>query len=203
MQRRPAAGFTLLEILAALVVLGLLMAGLSQAVGFGLRLLEQDRAGAGGLGELEAVDRLVRRLIEHTDPGSARDAVAFVGAPQVVAFRTDLGAAAAALATREADVRLSVEGGRLLLRWVPYLHAANLIAPPQPRDTELLRGLARLEIAYWDRGGNQGTPPGWQGEWRERADLPALVRVRFVFPAGTARRWPDIVAAPMRDRAGS
>ena len=192
MQRE--AGFNLLEVLVALTVLGFLMVGLSQGVRFGLLAWERQSRLIDARSELDAVDRLLRRLIEQMDPGTARDPPRIEGNARGVSFRSDLGPAAGPLGVRDADVQLVVDGGRLLLRWRPYLHATPFAAPPPPTETELLRGIAAIEIAYW-----AGTPPDWHGEYSERT-LPRLVRLRVRFAGGDRRRWPDIVAAPLRER---
>ncbi len=188
------AGFTLLEVLVALTILGFLMLGLTQGVRFGLLAWDRQTRIIASRGELDAIDRVLRRLIEHMDPGTQRDPPRVVGTARGLEFATDLGPAAGALGAREADAALLVEGGRLLLRWRPRLHGLPFGPAPPPTDTELLRGVEALEIAYW-------TPAGWRTEWRERS-LPPLVRLRLRFGGGVARRWPDIVVAPQRERPG-
>ncbi len=186
------AGFTLLEVLVALSVLGFLVLGLTQGTRYGLRAWDRQARLIAERGDLDAVDRVLRRLVEQMDPGSRTEAPRILGGAGALEFTTDLGPAAGALGTREADVRLSAEDGRLLLRWRPHLHAVRLGPPPPPTDTELLRGVERLELSYWGEG-------AWRSAWNE-ARPPELVRLRLRFPAGDARRWPDIVAAPLRER---
>ena len=191
---RRDAGFTLLEVLVALTVLGFLMVGLSQGVRFGLLAWERQSRLIDARSELDAVDRLLRRLIEQMDPGTARDPPRILGAARGMEFRSDLGPAAGPLGVRDADVQLVAEGGRLLLRWSPHQHVTPFAAPPPPTETELLRGVAAIELGYWS-----GAPPSWRAEHRERS-LPRLVRLRVRFAEGDRRRWPDIVAAPLRER---
>ena len=59
-------------------------------------------------------------------------------------------------------------------------------------DTELLNGVARLELAYFGPAGN--LPPAWRSSWAAPS-LPELVRLRIVFAPGDPRRWADIVEA--------
>ena len=192
---RDDAGFTLLEVLVALTVIGFLLVGLSQGLRFGLLAWDRQSQVVATRSELDAVDRLFRRLVEQLEPGTQREPSRFLGTARGFEATTDLGPAAGALGVREADIRLSVEAGRLLLRWRPHLHATRFAAPPPLTETELLRGVAALEIAYW----SAGNPPAWRSEWREAA-LPALVRLRLRFPPDDRRRWPDIVVAPLRER---
>ncbi|RYJ04116.1 MAG: prepilin-type N-terminal cleavage/methylation domain-containing protein [Acetobacteraceae bacterium] len=189
--RGGEAGFTLLETLVALTVLGFLMVGLVQGFRFGLLAWDRQAQVVARRSELDAVDRLLRRLVQQLDPGTRREPSRLLGTARGFAATTDLGPAAGALGTRDADIRLSVEAGRLLLRWRPHLHATRFAAPPPPAEAELLRGVEALEIAYWGRN-------AWQPDWREEA-LPSLVRLRLRFQAGDPRRWPDIVAAPLRE----
>lgn len=193
---RSDGGFTLLEVLVALVVLGFLMAGLAGGVRLGMQAWSaQDRATAAH-GELDAVDRAVRRLIEQADPGDQSHAAGIVGDGSRLVLTTRL----PAVSDRAVDAVLLVDArGRLVLRWTPQRFGRPIRPPPPPRDADLLDGVASVQFAYWPRGApGSGTGGGWRGAWNG-PDPPALVRVRLGF-ADAARHWPDIVAAPERDR---
>jgi general secretion pathway protein J len=189
------AGLTLLEILVALAVLGFLMLGLAQGVRFGLSAWDSQARLLGRSGEIDTADRALRRLVTQIVPTDDLRLPGLRGTAEAFEAVTEL-PAGAVLPLRQAVVALGVDrAGRLVLRWTPYLHARRLGPPPVPQESELLRNLARLEIAYWSAaaGGR------WLSAWT-RADLPDLVRIRLVFRRGDTRRWPDIVAAPMRER---
>ncbi len=195
--RGCADGFTLLEVLVALVVLGFLMVGLTGGVRLGMQAWNaQDRAIAVH-GDLDAVDRAVRRLIEQADPGDPTHAAGVAGDASRLVLRTRLPAAS----DRAVDAVLLVDARhRLVLRWAPRRFGRPLGPPPPTQDTALLDGVDSVQFAYWPRGGPNGEGGGgWQGVW-DSPDPPALVRVRLRF-TDAARHWPDIVAAPERDRA--
>ena len=197
-----AAGFTLLEILVALVVLGFLLAGLSQGTRFGLRAWDIQARMVDRHGELDAVDRTLRRLVQQAEPGAPSDATPLTGTARQMVLTSELPMASAGPAaqaeTALADMILTVDAAhRLLLRWTPHRHVQRIGPPPPPRVAELLRGVERLEISYWRRDG----AGGWLASWSEPG-LPALVRIRILFVAGDQRRWPDVVAAPMLGRQG-
>jgi general secretion pathway protein J len=191
---RPApAGFTLLEVLVALAVLGFLMLGLSQGLRFGLAAWDSQARLLGRGGDLDIADRTLRRIVTQIVPTDDPQNPGLRGTAQGFEAVTEL-PVTAALPTRQASVALGVDrAGRLLLRWTPYLHARRLGPPPAPEESELLRNLARIELGYWSGG-------IWLSTWA-RTELPDLVRIRLVFAAGDPRRWPDIVAAPVRERA--
>lgn len=187
--RRPG-GFTLVEVLAALLVLGLVVGGLAQGIRFGLEAWGRATSMADTADTLDAVDRTLRQLIAQAHPGTATRPTAFAaeqGRLALVTMLPDL----PGMQARPVEATLLVDAaGRLVLRWRPYLNARRL-RPVAFTEATLLRGVAGLELGFWraDRG--------WTGRW-DAAELPSLVRVRLVF-AGV-RRWPDLVVAPGLDQ---
>ena len=199
------AGFTLLEIVVALVVLGILLSTLTQGVQFGLAAFDrQDRMIQTG-GRLEAVDRTLRRLIEQLDPGTSTDGDSIVGARHGLVFRSPLRIADAAggpggNASRDApegppddlaDLRLSVDPAHeLILAWLPHRHVIPTGPVPTPHREVLLTSVERIDVSYFAGG-------VWHNRWTD-PEPPDLIRVRLVFPDNDPRHWPDIVAAPER-----
>jgi general secretion pathway protein J len=189
----PKAGFTLLEVLVALAVLGLLLVGLVQGSRFVLsgwdthaRLVERNA-------DLDAVDRTLRRLIEQAKPGSKWEPLVFVGTTHSITFTSTLPMPVAELSTRRADVELAVDAAhRLLLIWTPHLHAIRLGQPPRAMTTEVLQGVERLDLLYWPA--KQGE--GWTTIWHDHTP-PRLVRIRIVFSDPGQPSWPEIIAAPI------
>ena len=189
------AGFTLLEVLVALTVLGFLMLGLGQGLRFGLGALDSQARLLGRSGDLDIADRALRRVVTQLIPTGDDLLPGLRGTANRFEAVTEL-PATAALPARQAIVALGVDrAGRLVLRWTPYLPARRLGPPPPPQESELLRNLDRVEIAYWSAAGGGA----WLSAWT-RTELPELVRIRLVFARGDTRHWPDIVAAPMRER---
>jgi general secretion pathway protein J len=189
-----SAGFTLLEILVALVVFGLLLAGLTQAVQYGLQAWQSQVRVSGSRDDLDAVDRALRHMIEVMDPGDGMGPAPFAASRDELQFVSVLPDRAGTVPVRPISAELLVDSAhRLILRWRPYLHAQMLKAPPTPTTTDLLHGVSRLDLSFWRPDG------GWVNAWRG-PDLPALIRIHIVFRAGDPRYWPDIVAAPLIDR---
>jgi len=190
--RRQPDGFTLLEILVALTVLGFLLIGLAQGLHFGLLAWGTEVRLTSGNDGFAILDDMVRHVIEGANPGDDLDPAPFVGTRDQLDCITALPDAVGPTGNRHMQVTLLVDANhRLVLRWLPYVHARRL-RPLPATETELLRGVSRIELAFWRPGS------GWISAWRS-PDLPTMVRVRLHFPEGDARHWPDIVAAPALD----
>ena len=188
------AGFTLLEIIVALVVLGVLLATLSQGVHFGFAAWGKQNQSVQVAESLQATDRTLRRLVEQIEPGTERDAGKLTGLPHAMAFTSTLpigpdGAMAAA------DISLMVDHDhRLILSWLPHVHAKRLVAAPPPHVSVLLRNVDTLDFGYWS-----DSAADWSKTW-DNTGVPDLIRLRIVFPTHDKRHWPDIVAAPIRQQ---
>jgi general secretion pathway protein J len=187
---RGEHGFTLLELLVSLAVVGLLLAALGQGTRFGLAAHEAQGRQIEADDDLDAVDRTMRHLIGTMDPGLTADM-----APHFVANARSMGFTGglpemAGYPAGQADVVVAVDAGhRLVLRWAPH-YPVLLGAPPLPAVTLLLDGVDHIELSYWAAG-----PHGvWVDRWAAKV-LPELVRLRIVFAANDRRHWPDIIAA--------
>ena len=191
-----SAGFTLLEVLVGLLILGLVISGLAGSTRFGLAAAGTQSRIASEHEDLEPADRLLRRLVagmalpaDGRQPGLLGDRTGFACLTRAPAVQ------APGLATR-VDAFVAVNGARqLVLRWSPHWHAERLVPRAPPAEAVLLQGIDRLEISYLspDRG-------GWLASWN-RTDLPGLIRIRLLFPPGDPRHWPPIIAATEQGRA--
>jgi general secretion pathway protein J len=192
-QRISVVGFTLLEVLVALTVMGLLLFGLVQGSHFVLLGWDRQTRLAARTEDLDAVDRTLRRLVVQAMPGSKWEPLVFAGTAHSATFTSIVPLPAAGFPTQRADVELVVDAAhRLLLRWMPHFHAINVGRPPPAVTTEILDGVDRLELSYWSE--TQGG--GWTSTWQNEAP-PALVRIRIIFSDPSHGRWPDILVAPM------
>lgn len=200
------AGFTLLEVLVAVIVLGLLMVGLSQGVRSGFAFWSAQSRRSGETVELDATARLFRALLTGIPvqpaaasvPGAAM-AIGFEGQADRLTLVGDLPTGFGD--ARRADITISLRDGRVILAWTAHRHEQSGGAAPAPAEAELIRGVETLEFAYW------GMPPGataaaWLPQWDGPA-LPELIRVRLRFGKGDNRRWPDLIAAPQLWAGGS
>jgi len=195
---RCARGFTLLEVLAALIVLGLILSGLSAGVRFGrdAQRIEAREVAAGN--RLEPVDSMLRQIISRAWPGGAGGGDSkFAGSARTLSFRTTMPESLTGSRFRDADVAVGVDiDHRLFLSWLPA-YRNWIVTRPRPERISLLSGVDRVEFSYWDPAAH--LPPGrWVTAW-EGASAPKLVRIHFVFMKDTDPHWPDIIVETARD----
>jgi general secretion pathway protein J len=191
------AGFTLLEVLAALAVLGMILAALSAGLRFGQEALRTQSRDIEAENAIGPVDTALRSLIARAwpDPGGAE--AKFQGTARTLSLRTMMPESLTGVRIRDADVSIGVDKAhRLFLLWLPwYRHWIRAIPPPQ--RIELLANVDHVEFSYWDP--SLHLPPGdWVSAW-VGTSVPRLLRVRLVFTKGTGLRWPDIIVATARD----
>ncbi len=193
--RCRSSGFTLLETLVALVVLGLLVVGLTRGVSTGLALWRAQSHRIGEAADLDAAERTLRNLLSGIPTNPAGDAapgaVAFDGSVSRLHFVGDLPTGLGT--TQRANIDVELKDRRLVLSWTPHRHEISTAPPPKPLETELIGGVARVELAYWGAPAPD-QPAAWQGQW-QGPDLPGLIRVRVVFAERDKRHWPDLIAA--------
>ena len=199
-RRAPArqGGFTLLELLVVVAVLGLLIIGLTHGVRAGLTLWEAQSRRTGETAELDAAARVLRILLSGITPsqsagfGPATAAPGLKGTAESFAFIGDLPTGLGT--TQRADITLTLDRGQLVLRWTPHRHELSSAPAPEPTETELVRRVDRLELAYWGSP-SPDQPAGWQAQWDGPA-IPELIRVRLVLSKDDRRRFPDLIVAP-------
>jgi len=192
------AGFTLLEVLVASVVLGFLFIGLNEGARTGFALWNSQTRRISETEQLDATARLLRNLLTGIPilPATAGDPapqpIAITGGVDRLAFVGELPTGLGT--TRRADITLTLRAGRLVLSWTAHRHEAAGAPLVAPIETELIPGVDRLELAYFGAA-SSGQVPGWVAQWAGPG-LPLLIRVHLRFAKGDRRRWPDLIASP-------
>ena len=193
------AGFTLLEIIVAVAVMGFVLAGLAQAARFGITAWGVQARIAEQAATMERVDRVLRLVVEQAAPPLAADDKPFAGLEHRMTLITRLPGQPVTDPVRRAEVVLGVdEKDRLLLRWQPHANGVAIRPLPPPEEIILLEGVDHLDLSY-----RQSVTDG--GKWMKRWDdssLPALVTLRIVMK-DTKVTWPALQAVTMLDTNGS
>ena len=191
MRRAEPGGFTLVELLVALVLFGMFSVALFAELRGGAGTLDRVAANSAGTNGLAAAYAVLRRNFLAAYPlyESGERAVAFAGDSDGVAF---LAPAPAALAPGGfSRVAVGVVGKNLVIAARPEL--AWAAASGESREV-LAADVLGVRFGYFGADAAGGAAY-WHGSWRNRAVLPLLVRVSVAFPAGDFRRWPELIFA--------
>ncbi len=193
------SGFTLIEVIVALVVLGFVLAGLGQATRFGMSAWSLETRLADNSAGLERMDRVLRDLLEQASPPVGADDKPLAGEEHRLTLLTLLPDQPQTRPVRHAQIAVGVDDRhRLVLRWRIKANAAALTPLPPLQEVVLAEGVERIDLAYRQAAADGGR---WSKVWTE-SNLPALIQIHFVLANGR-HRWPDMAVPTMLDPNGS
>jgi general secretion pathway protein J len=190
------AGFTLVELLIAMTLLGFLTMLLFGSLRFGVRAWDRSTEHTTGSDEIRLVQAFVRTRIERAYPhviASERAAphVDFSGTAHSLEFLTVAPASLGVPGRARVQIAKVARGDGFdlaLTVWPELATASN------GATERMLSGLASADLAYF--GNLSGQDAAWHDQWNDSMELPKLVRIRAAFPAGDARVWPELIVAP-------
>lgn len=200
---RRSQGFTLLELLIGLTLVGFILTLLFAGLRLGMRSWEAGEQRMVTSSRQAIVVDFIRRTLEQTYPLNWRvdneDQLAFAGETESlrivgpVAIRD--GAASnylIALELAEGD------GGRdLVMRWkMPDPREPGFAPLDDAKPKVLAKAIKEMAFAYF--GAESDTDePAWHDQWLQQKAPPELIRLQLTMENGET--WPDIVVAtPLR-----
>jgi general secretion pathway protein J len=189
------AGYTLVEMLASLIIVGLISALMLSGLNTGRRAWERADV-ANFAGEtISGAQLLLRERLEHAFPATRYDKIPtyadFTGTAEGVNFLSPPRDIHAPQALMRYTLGLASNGDLVLSS------LTDLAVDPQAPGEQLvlLHNVQQLDIAYFgvvppDKA------PNWHDQWGQRAILPLLIRIRVQFPPDDPRAWPELVVKP-------
>ena len=196
---RKQSGFTLAEMLIALMLSALLVTLTYASLRIGIRGWESARAHADHLDELRVGWQFLHDALSRAeavpDPRGESGQVLFEGNPQRLLFSahqpSHLGLGGLYRIELLGDD--TVGQSRLRLRRTllfAYQHGNSHSAVQQ---AVLADDLARLDIRYFGQL-DENKPSRWHRNWEHPQQLPRLVRIDVLLQGG--QRWPTLIARP-------
>lgn len=199
--RDRAAGFTLLELLVAMTVLGFLAVLMFGTLRFGFQAWQRGTTVMAESDDIRVTQTVLRRLIAAAHPlriadDATRAHVDFSGSEDRLTWLAPMPDALESGGFGRYDVFVKERQGRreLEIAWRPELVRDGDPAAA-PNEMPLVTGIDGVEIAYFGALEPRQLP-SWQSTWTDQATLPALIRLHVQFPKGDRRLWPDLVVEP-------
>ncbi|GGF51443.1 general secretion pathway protein GspJ [Aliidongia dinghuensis] len=193
-----AAGFTLLELMVALAILGLVSLMLFGGLRFGLNAWTRESAHANAVSDIGVAQGFLRRAIGEAYPlfqvdGEDKRVNPFVGSRRALEFLAPTPASLGSGGRQRYSIGTETAGARTdLVIW----SQPELAADPAKRwKTILVPGIRTLSIDYFGRQGDE-EEAHWHDAWQDASHLPELVRLQVAFAADDFRTWPEFVVAP-------
>ena len=193
--RSSQAGYTLIEMLVSLVIVGLASAMLLSGLSTGRRVWERaDVADTAGEA-VSGAQMLLRQRIERSFPATRYDRTPtysdFSGKVDQVVFLAPPRDINAPSALNRYMLSLAPSGDLLLSS------VSDVASDPvhQVNSLVLLHNVQQVEIAYFGVV-PPDTAPNWHAQWDSMPSLPLLVRIRVQFPPDDPRVWPDLLVKP-------
>ncbi|PIE82797.1 MAG: hypothetical protein CSA09_05140 [Candidatus Contendobacter odensis] len=206
-----SAGFTLLELIVSITLMGLILVVLYGGLRVGLDSWDGGERRAEQTQRLRSVQEFLRRQLQQSVtvyqnvdnedgkldqylPSGRTNVVVFMGQPDMTEVVVPMMAHLGQGGLYRLRIHVDQEN-RLRVRWRPYL-------PEEPeagveQSSVLLEGVSSIEWSYFgveadDESNGDIQKPQWHSKWRNFRQRPRLVRL-ILNLEGEA--WPDLVVA--------
>ena len=199
---RSQRGFSLMEVLAALILLGLLLIGVYAGIRTGLHSVRSGQAAVERLDQIRSAQQLLQRELAQSlavpiAQNAQGDNLYFLGENREMRYVAALPGYLGANYGPQLQVLRLANNGKGALR----LEMSFAVIPPdgsKPKALSepevLVDGITGGSFEYRGRD-FEGKPGNWQPQWSDGRLMPSLVRVALTLDSG--RAWPTL-QVPLR-----
>lgn len=192
-------GYSLVELLVVLALMGMIALAMSSGISFGGRVWQASARQVDALDRVSSTQEMLRTLFQRVvprdlDPGIAYDQDLFRGDSVHAGFTASSPSALDASGIARFELRATPRAGKtaLVLRWV------TISGPQTVQAIDLLDGADEIRISYAHL--DQTGAFFWRDDWNDQSGVPALISISVRFPAGSALAWPLFTVRPRISR---
>ena len=201
--KRRTQGFTLLEMLIGMTLVGFILTLLFAGLSLGLRSWEAGEQRMVTSSRQAIIVDFIRRTLEQTYPQFWRvdneEQLAFAGESESLRIVGPLPMHEGAAGNYLIALELADDGGGrdLVMRWqMPDSREPGFESLEEAKPKVLVKAIRELTFSYFGTE-NETDEPTWHDQWLNQKAPPELIRLKLTLENGEA--WPDIVAAtPIR-----
>lgn len=194
--KSTAAGFTLLEVLASLVLLALLLVGVYSGIRTATHSVNSGTATITRIDQIRSAQQFLRRelaqsMLQPIGRTERGEDIFFVGNPHEMRYVSPLPGYLGKLGPQLQQLKLVDDGKQGMRLELSLALLPPDGKPPQPLgDPQVL--MDHLSQGSFDYRGvdAQAQPLAWSGTWADGRRLPQLVRIKLQTDRGYA--WPEL-----------
>jgi general secretion pathway protein J len=199
---RHSAGFTLVELIIALLILSFVMALCASGFRFGTRVWDRVNSQSEQIDTLQAVQGFLRKSISHAlikdslqeDQADAGESL-FIGDATRVKFVSYSPQYGIDDYLYRYELYMNKQDNTLSLVYYPY----NLKSEKKDANKPLsmIEGVKNIEIKYFSGFIDENSNESWLVKWDDVYSLPLLVKVNVAF-IDNKLEWPEMII-PLRN----
>ena len=203
---RSSRGFTLMELLVAMTLLGILMTALFGSLRLGTRVWEASDRVLKSEGQVMPIRSFLKDRLEQTMPvvlllQDGEREIVFAGEPSALRLASTMsesvgfGPYIIEFLPTPGD-----KGSDLSIRW-------RLVAGVDDDESDeggaigrrvLIQDVETVSLGYFGVKEAEAVAT-WHGTWQGEEHLPDLIRIELGFEPGSERRWPPLIVSPKVD----
>lgn len=197
---RSDAGFTIVEMLVALALFGVLATVLFSNLSVALKAFQSGSAHALHAENRMIAQDLLRRTIRDAYPlflldGRNRPHVDFTGGSESMSFLANAPMVVEDGGRHRFNLFIDRRHNKNNLVLTSVAELTNHADNPTTARTVVVDDIDSVLFSYFGTT-IVGQAPQWHDEWVQQNELPKLIRIQVAFPAHSARLWPDLIVAP-------
>jgi len=198
--QRKAGGFTLLELLIAMTLLGFILALLFGGMRLASRSWDAGELRSGYSMHLSLLQGFLRRELSQISPyrwkKKTDTEMAFTGESGRLRFVAPIAARLEPGGLYMVSLELVKDGENsqlVMRRAIPYSDSGDFTALDNAEKVVLAEQVEALAFSYYGPE-SKDAEARWSDKWANPTLLPGLIRIRIKF--SNARSWPDLVVVP-------